>query len=90
METNGEVVVRFSRHAIQRAGERGADPKAIRRIVVGLAPRLAPFVGHRVALVRKGRPIPIVRPTSRCIEVITVLAADQQVIRSDTVPVTVG
>ena len=90
MEATTDVVIRFSKHAIQRAGERGADVAALHRAIVGLAPRLAPFVGHRVALVRKGSPIPVVRPTPRCIEVITVLAADQQVIRSDTVPVVVG
>ncbi len=90
MEATTDVVIRFSRHAIQRAGERGADVAALRRAIVGLAPRLAPFTGLRVALVQRGQPIPVVRPLDDRIEVITVLGKDQQVIRSDTVPVVVG
>ena len=90
MEAGNEIIVRFSKHAMERAGERGADLAALHRAILGLAPRLAPFAGHRVALVRRGQPIPVVRPTSRCIEVITVLAKNHQVLRSDTIAVTVG
>lgn len=90
METNSGIAVRFSKHAVQRAGERGADVAALRRAILGLAPRLAPFTGHRVALVRRGEPIPVVRPCSDHIEVITVLARDHQVLRSDTIAITVG
>jgi len=90
MEAGNEITVRFSKHALARAGERGADPKAIQQAILGLAPRLAPFVGYRVALVRRGQPIPVVRPRPDCIEVITVLAKNHQVLRSDTIAVTVG
>jgi len=85
-----DVIIRFSEHAMERAGERGADVAALRRAILGLAPRLTPFVGHRVALVRRGQPIPVVRPRPDCIEVITVLAKNHQVLRSDTIAVTVG
>jgi len=89
METNSGIAVRFSRHAMERAEERGADVAALRRAISGLAPRLSLFTGYRVALVRHGSPIPVIRPCSDCIEVITVLASDHEVLRSDTIAITV-
>ncbi len=90
MEASNEIAIRFSKHAMERAGERGADVAALRRAIIGLAPRLAPFTGLRVALVQRGQPIPVVRPLDDRIEVITVLGRDHQVLRSDTIAVTVG
>jgi hypothetical protein len=90
MEARNGPHILFSQHALERAGERGGDPDAIRRSILALFPRLAPFEGIRVALVQRGCPIPIVRPTPDAIEVITVLAADQRVVRSDTIPLRVA
>jgi hypothetical protein len=90
MEARNGPLILFSQHALERAGERGGDPEAIRRSILALSPRLTPFEGIRVALVQRGHPIPIVRPTPDGIEVITVLAADQRVSRSDTIPLRVA
>ena len=82
MRTKHEIV--FTRHATQRAAERGADVAAVTAMCRRLAPRLSCFSGHRVALVRPGQPIPVVRPRGRTLRVLTILAPEHQIIRSDT------
>jgi hypothetical protein len=86
------VIVRD--HARARARECGVPERVLRRQVAALAPRLRPFVGFlggegRVALVRRKAPSPVVRPTRRGVEVITVLRPGQSVIRSDTMAVSI-
>jgi hypothetical protein len=85
--SNGTVIL--TQHARQRAAERGADIAAVAAMCQRLAPRLSCFSGHRVALVRPGQPIPVVRPRGRVVEVLTILAPEHQIIRNDTLAVRV-
>jgi hypothetical protein len=87
MANEPEIV--FTQHAVRRAAERGADIAAVAAMCQRLAPRLSCFSGHRVALVRPGQPIPVVRPRGRVVEVLTVLAPWHQIIRNDTLAVRV-
>jgi len=88
MANEPEIV--FTQHAVRRAAERGADIAAVTAMCQRLAPRLlCCFSGHRVALVRPGQPIPVVRPRGRVVEVLTILAPEHQIIRNDTLAVRV-
>ena len=88
MANEPEIV--FTQHAVRRAAERGADIAAVTAMCQCLAPRLlCCFSGHRVALVRPGQPIPVVRPRGRVVEVLTILAPEHQIIRNDTLAVRV-
>jgi len=80
--SNGTVIL--TQHARQRAAERGADIAAVTAMCQRLAPRLSCFSGHRVALVRPGQPIPVVRPRGHTLRILTVLGPEHRVIRSDT------
>ena len=82
--TTSLVTIRTTKHFEEQARARRLNRRAVLGCVVALAPRVIRYQGCRLALDCGYMGMPVVKIEPGHIEVLTVLAPGQSILRSDT------